>query len=451
MTARRGCSPAAAPARSEELLPQAIALHECGRLAEAAALYDRVLEDDPNEPNALHLMGLVQHQRGDTPAGAAFIRRAIALMPDFPEAHNNLGQLLRDCGDTAESAAAFAEAVRLQPDYVLAWRNLRDTLQAAGRAEDAIAAAETVARLQPESAAAQFELADLLLAGNHGEAAVAACRRAVERDADNFTAHMKLIRVLDRLGQVAAARDAVRQWRARAPDDAFAQHMAAALLGEAAPPRAADGYVRNLFDSTAESFDAHLAKLDYRAPDLILRAFTIVADELSADLDILDAGCGTGLCGPLLRPLVRSLVGVDLSPGMLAQACAKGCYDTLKEAELTGFLNEQPERFDAVISADTFCYFGDLAGILSATEAALRPGGYVIFTVEATASTDEDYALGQHGRYAHSETYVRSSLAAAGLALRRLGFDRLRYESARPVLGLVVTAEKSALRLPGTI
>lgn len=46
-------------------------------------------------------------------------------------------------------------------------------------------------------------------------------------------------------------------------------------------------------------------------------------------LDILDAGCGTGLCADVLRPYAKSLVGVDLSPQMLALAAKQQIYDQL--------------------------------------------------------------------------------------------------------------------------
>ncbi|MCX4239251.1 class I SAM-dependent DNA methyltransferase [Paraliomyxa miuraensis] len=63
------------------------------------------------------------------------------------------------------------------------------------------------------------------------------------------------------------------------------------------------------------------------------------------DLDVLDAGCGTGLCAPLLRPLARTLVGVDLSGKMLDQARRRGGYDELIEAELTEMLDAHAARY----------------------------------------------------------------------------------------------------------
>ena len=134
----------------------------------------------------------------------------------------------------------------------------------------------------------------------------------------------------------------------------------------------------------------------------------------SAALDIVDAGCGTGLCGPGLKPWARTLAGCDLSVGMLRRAKARKVYDVLHQAELTHYLNTQPEAFDAVVSADTLCYFGALDGALAAARRSLRSGGWLIFTVEALSSDDERaHVLQTNGRYAHGAAVRRSGAGAS--------------------------------------
>jgi hypothetical protein len=91
------------------------------------------------------------------------------------------------------------------------------------------------------------------------------------------------------------------------------------------------------------------------------------------------------LCGPLLRPFARHLRGVDLSERMLQNAKARGGYDALHKAELTAFIQNYAHAFDLIVSADTLCYFGDLEPVCRAAHRALRPGGTLLFTVEALA------------------------------------------------------------------
>ncbi len=126
-------------------------------------------------------------------------------------------------------------------------------------------------------------------------------------------------------------------------------------------------------------------------------------------LDVLDAGCGTGWCGPHVRPYARHLTGVDLSPAMVRQAGDRQVYDELIVAELTEYLGGAAGQFHIIISADTLVYFGDLRAVFTAAAGALRSGGFLIFTVERAGDDHPSvpgFWLQHHGRYCHAEGYV---------------------------------------------
>jgi predicted TPR repeat methyltransferase len=131
---------------------------------------------------------------------------------------------------------------------------------------------------------------------------------------------------------------------------------------------------------------------------------------------------------------------------MLKLAAEKQVYDELVHAELTEFLQQHPDRFDVIVTADTLVYFGALEAVASAASAALRPGGMLVFTVEELTEPGlaASHRLQRHGRYAHGAEYVRHVLADAGLDPHLERAD-LRLESGIPVAGLVVRATK-----PGT-
>jgi predicted TPR repeat methyltransferase len=227
------------------------------------------------------------------------------------------------------------------------------------------------------------------------------------------------------------------------PDNPVAQHQLAACLGEQVPERASNAYVEQVFDSFAGSFDAKLEMLHYRAPELVTQALAAAAGPAQASLDIVDAGCGTGLCGPLLKPWARHLAGCDLSEGMLRRAAPRQVYDALHKAELVHYLYTQPGRFDAVVSADTLCYFGDLHEAIAAAQRCLRPGGWLIFTVEALPEGAKDlHHLQGNGRYAHGQAHLQAAIAAAGLSCMSIQADVLRHEAGRPVAGWLVSAAK---------
>jgi predicted TPR repeat methyltransferase len=233
------------------------------------------------------------------------------------------------------------------------------------------------------------------------------------------------------------------RWLEEEPDNPVPRHMLAACSGRDVPARASDAYVESVFDTFAASFDSRLARLSYRAPALVTEMVARSGLQASRSLDVLDAGCGTGLCGPMLAPYARRLVGVDLSGNMLAQARARNVYDELIKGELTAHLRASVQAFDLIVSADTLVYFGQLDDVVEFAAQALRPGGLLVFTVEELTGDDMGPGSGikPHGRYSHAHAYVEGVLRAHGL---RPEIERaeLRMEGGVPVAGLVVRATR---------
>ena len=127
--------------------------------------------------------------------------------------------------------------------------------------------------------------------------------------------------------------EVLREWARLEPSNPTAAHLLAACSQTEVPDRASDGFVRAAFDALAETFDDHLRDLEYRAPDLVAAAIRSDLGAAHAALDVLDAGCGTGLCGAFLRSYARRLVGVD---AMVCSLSAKG----LTHGEISAHLAE---------------------------------------------------------------------------------------------------------------
>src|SRR6185503_13285479 len=119
---------------------------------------------------------------------------------------------------------------------------------------------------------------------------------------------------------------------------------------------------------------------------------------------ILDAGCGTGLCGPYLAPYALTMVGIDLSGNMLERARSRGLYTQLVKSDLVVYFANSNHDHDVIASADTLCYFGRLEEVANAARVAMAEGGYLAFTVEAHTD-DVDYRLNPSGRYSHGTAY----------------------------------------------
>ncbi len=429
------------PGPAAAALRRAVALHRAGRLDEAEPLYRAILERDPANPDALHFLGLLTHQRGDAAAAIELIERATRQAPGYADAHNNLGNLLRIAGRFEDAERAYRRAIALRPDDVSAHSNLGAALKAQGRLDAAEAALRRALALDDRHVPALTNMGHLLTRLGRTREALGHYFAAVAFDPDNPDGPRVLGSAYQAVGDIDKAREVYRDWLSRKPDDPVAQHLLAACSSDEPPERATDAFVRTTFDRLADGFDEHLAHLEYRAPALVEAAFARAWGAPHAALAVLDAGCGTGLCGPFLRPYARALVGVDLSPGMLRRAAERRLYDRLVEGELTGTLRAEPRAHDAIVSADTLCYFGRLDEVLAAASGALRPQGRLIFTVEqGSEDAGPGYRLESHGRYVHSEAYVRAALAGAGLQARSLSVDALRNEAGRPVAGLVVDA-----------
>lgn len=207
------------------------------------------------------------------------------------------------------------------------------------------------------------------------------------------------------------------------------------------PPRSPSSYIRRTFDAAAASFDELLVdQLAYRAPQLVREALEECLGEAGGELDVLDAGCGTGLCGPLLRPFAANLTGVDLSPAMLREAEKRNVYDKLIEADLVAWTAASRRAFDLIVAADVFIYLGDLTVPLAAFAEGLRPGGRAAFTVET--SDVPGVHLQSVKRFAHHADHVARAAEDAGLKVRLQREGELRIEHGRPAPGMVFVVQR---------
>jgi predicted TPR repeat methyltransferase len=392
----------------EELLAAAVQVHRQGRIEQAAAIYRAVLAAWPDDVNALHFLGVAEHQLGDSQAALDHLGRALTLAPDHPDAYNNRGNVLKRLGRLDDAEADYRRALALRADDANVLNNLGTVLRQRG---------------ELEAAAALF-------------------RQALARRPRHASSWSNLGSTLRKLGRIDEAIATYRDWLACCPEDPRAGHLLAACTGAAVPARASDGYVLAEFDEFAEAFDATLTQLEYRAPGLVEEEVARLFPASTPGLAVLDAGCGTGLCGPLLRWRAASLAGVDLSPAMIELARRRSVYDELVVEELTSFLRRRAGGFDLIVSADTLVYFGALDEVAAAAARALRLGGALVFTVERAAAADapSGYRLQPHGRYSHTRDYLVQVVGDAGLVGPRLAEVELRKEADQWVDGWLVSA-----------
>lgn len=175
------------------------------------------------------------------------------------------------------------------------------------------------------------------------------------------------------------------------------------------------------------------------------RGHEILADYLmhqpQFDRNICDIGCGTGICGPLIRPFAKHLTGIDASPAMLASAkrFPIQSYDEFIEIDLRDhLLNTQSSRYDNIVAMNVMPVVGGLAPVMDGVKNALRNDGQFIFTAYELQATDGYRFIIDAKRFAHSKHYITEQATRAGLKILHMEEVRLYEVTARPTLLVIL-------------
>ncbi|QDV42141.1 Magnesium-protoporphyrin O-methyltransferase [Stieleria neptunia] len=441
-----------ASTESKELLKQAIAMHRDGNLTHSESLYNKVLELDPKQTDALQLLGVIAAQLGNTSLAIERVNQSIAINPNQPGALNNLGNMLVREERYEEALDAFERAIHFDPDNAQSHFHAGHVFGYLNRHLDAFTAYTRATELDPQNATAWNALGASLEKLGRLDDAVQAYQKSIAISPEYIGPRDGLGRALRLAGRLDEAMDVYQQWLSIDPGNPIAEHFILVCgAPENAPERASQDYVKRTFDGFADTFDSLLSRLDYRVPEQLGKiANELVADQDRGTLRIVDLGCGTGLCGRYLNDLASHLVGVDLSPMMLAKARQRELYDELVEAELTQYLIDCSEQYDLMVSADTLIYIGDLRLTFDAAAAALRPGGAFVFSIEKLESEARQananangFQLGTSGRYQHTEACIRDWLQARGFSVNECIETEVRKEGLEGVTGYLFTATRN--------
>jgi predicted TPR repeat methyltransferase len=388
--------------RAKALFMEGNACFAAGSFAAAAARFEAALELAPGRASILANLGAARLRAGRHREAIEVLEQVLAIEPGDVRSRGHLGLAYATLGRHGEALACHDRVLAAEPDHASSWLARGEALRFLERHDEALAAFERANAIVPALAAA-------------------------------WTQRGSILRDQGRLGE---ARHAFEQDLAHRGDAELNGYFLAALSGRDLPAQAPASYVVRFFDEYASSFDAHLVgTLGYRAPEMLAAQIESLGKRRFRST--LDLGCGTGLCGPLLRPISERLAGVDLSQGMLAQAAARGAYDVLVRGELVAHLGTTAERHDLLVAADVFIYIGALGPVFEAATSVLSADGVFAFSAEA-ADESADVVLLPTLRYAHSERHLRELAEQHGLVIASLVRRSLRREQQREVEGLYV-------------
>lgn len=425
--------------QTDERLQEGIAAHRNGDLATAQDIYLEILGKNPEDADGLHFLGLLHFDVGRADSAIELIQRSLEINGSNTSALNNLGNILKLTGEPKGALAAYVQAVEYEPRHPEAWKNINVLLRNTGDYEGLLTIMSEIVRLDPENPEAwhTYGLANMFL--GRSEEATDAFNKSLEIDSPTSPSAVWRARILAAEGREDLAQKHLERIVDADPNNKAAQYHLAAVRGdelEGAP----EDYVTGHFDKFAASFDEVLEKLGYRAPDLVAEDVVALAEkETTKFQDVVDLGCGTGLCGPLIRDHCVKLTGVDLSRGMMQKAAELEVYDFLVEGELVSFLSDDlPTRFDLAVCVDTLCYIGNLQPFMEALAKALKPGGRLIASVEHLEDgSARGFRVDSSGRYAHTPDYIRKCAESASLIYAQDRKDVLRRELGKDVQGLI--------------
>ncbi len=352
-------------AAPKDPLAHAKALAERGAFGEAILSAEALLDADPRYWPARQFIAFTLWRRGYPKEAMMMLESAIMTAPDTAEAQTDL----------VSSLVMAAQQSSLMMDRTIEL------------------AEKTMARHGPSAALLQG-LSVLFLRRGYRDKAAAAAERAVVLFPDNTAPRLNLSVVLLLLGReeeaLAAYASVLKPYRTNiaSPADKVVRQYA----------KLAEGYDDNALH---QLFSERMAKF--------------IADVLGPTLgkNVLDAGCGTGLLGTRIE--ASRLVGIDLSPDMLAAARARGVYDELIEGDLVAAMAGCQDRFDLVVSSCVLYHIADLAPYFRESARLLASGGHLFFSVDP-APDDLDVALSAPGEYAHSRAYLRRLAAETGFS-----------------------------------
>lgn len=464
----------------EHWIAEGVALHQAGDFAEAERRYRQVLSTRAEHPLALHLLACVALMDSRFSQAESFLRRALAGQPDFPEAWFELGNAVFNQGRIEEAARAFAQAATLLPEYVDALFSLGNALLELGRPRDALVAFDRGAAIDGSvgklHAGRAYAYQDL---GQDADAALAAGRAAaldpgkpetlslaaetalvVEKfaDAERLAGRAARIDAMNPRHHYLRGRAVMLQGRASEacghfatcldldPDDTVGAAVQLAAMGFLELDRTPESHIISTYEVSARRWDNSTGgEKGYRAPELIAKALASVdaapqGDGLDAVLNVIDLGCGTGLCAPFLRPMAAHLAGVDLSPEMVEVAAEKALYDELCVGDLVHCLEQGDRSFDLAVAAGVLLYFGDLAPVFQALARKLTPGGLFAFTF--FPHDGDGRRASEQGYFTHGTDYMRALAEETGFDVEFAARDVHEFQGGAPVYCIVAVLRK---------
>ena len=283
-----------------------------------------------------------------------------------------------------------------------------------------------------------YNVGVILMNQNRFQEAIHYFIETLNYDKDSLETHLNLASIYLKRQELEKARNHYYKAESLDPDNQEIKHILSSLTQDEVAKRAPDTYVSNLFDQYSGHYDQHLQHhLKFKVPEIITEAVENTLAPKKDQLEILDLGCGTGLCAEKLKEYTKKITGVDLSANMLNVAKDKNLYDQLIESDIAEYLKTDQNKYDLIIAGDVIPYIGDLSELFYLLAKKLNSGGEFIFTMESSTA-EQDYLLQKTVRYAHNKKYVEQLAKKYQWRIVQIENVVLRQQMKKPIHGYCV-------------
>lgn len=381
-----------------------------GYFDKALEKYRKAVEISPDYAEAFNNMGLVSQKNKEFDNAIKFYKQALQLDPNYSDAYVNLGDYWTEQNKFDFAIENYEQALSVDPNNYKVHNSMGNFFLHIGDLSSAMKSYTKALSIAPNEPEIYYNIGNVHNLNDNTKTAIKWFKKAIKIKPSFISAYHNIGIVYQGRGEMDKALESYKTALSFDPDNyrssvhfAQAEHLLAAITGKTTDS-APQCYIENLFNKYAHSFDHSLVeKLDYCGPQVILETIKSIYPKCSFKR-ILDLGCGTGLVGAELRPFCDKLEGIDLSKSMLAEAEAKGLYDSLTKSDIKKYLSTAELDFDFFIASDVFIYVGELKDIFRLIKSRNKGSGKIAFTTEHTEK--DGYFLEKSARFSHSKQYI---------------------------------------------
>ena len=436
--------------QQKRLQEKAENMYRCGEYRKAQKICHQILKDDSNSLEALTILGNISFLLHDYEQAIKYYQRIETISPQYIINLLNLSNVYFEQNNFTDSQKYAHLALEQNPQDITALSLLGNSLFAQEQYDSALQVFLHLLEQKPKDCWTLNSLSQIHQKQGDYEQAFNCAFSAVENSCGDDAQQLNLGYLLYETALEKGydfIKNKVELWKQKYGELAQVSYMINALENNQYIEVADSSYLQNVFDNFASGFEQVLSGLDYSAPQHIEEYMQEFYSNIGwKKLHILDAGCGTGLCGLFLKKYAswRGLDGVDISLGMLAEAKKKKIYSKLFQQELCSFLTSTKKHYDLIVASDVLTYFGNLDNVILGFSNTLKKQGRIIFTITQNSYNDSSWYLHSSGRFAHNIVYVEELLQKHGFYVEKSQFRQLRLENNNPVMGYIISAKKSS-------